>query len=218
MNIEFAIPWHDSNEEAIFASHTSIASRDLLVRGLLETGAIDKGLLEACDDDHHCADDRLDKFEKRLATKLKPRDLKLSPATEHSHSESEVEDARRRVKIQALDMDWLFHEDNFTTLLACLADSDNDSTLTAKQIRVCVDFVWTYYQRAIIKCIFLPYIVYLSLISYLSGCLSAEYNESLHADMGVKENQDRFFVIKIKCYATTTLTTLLMISFAALEA
>lgn len=104
----------------------------MLINGLVETGAIDKDILGAYDDDHHCHDDKLDKFEKRLATKLKTRDLKLSPTTEHSHLESEVEDSKRRVKIQALDMDWLFHEDNFTTLLSCLAESDNDSTLTAK--------------------------------------------------------------------------------------
>lgn len=217
MNIEFAIPWDDSTEEATFASHTSICSRDLLIQGLIETGAIDKEILEEGDDDHHCDDERLDKFEKRLATKLKPRDLKLSPAAEHTHSENEGEDAFRRVKIQALDMDWLFHEDNFTTMLAYLADSDNDSILTALQIRVCIDFVWTFYQRAIIKFIFIPYILYLQLISQISGSLAAEYIESLHGDMEDQANQDKFQWIKIKCYAVTTVTTLLMISFATLE-
>ena len=77
--------------------------------------------------------------------------------------------------------------------------------------------MWTYYQRAIIKFIFLPYILYLTLISYISGCLAAEYNTSLHANLEEKDYQEKFFWIKMKCYTTTTMTTLLMISFATLE-
>jgi len=35
----------------------------------------------------------------------------------------------RRVKIQALDIDWLFYEDNFNTTLEILSESEVDSIL-----------------------------------------------------------------------------------------
>lgn len=82
---------------------------------------------------------------------------------------SEGEQPLRRVQIEALDLDWIFTEDNAKILLNVLATEANNSVLTKKSIRVFVDLMWTKYQTAIIKFIFVPYMAYLFVLSQLSG-------------------------------------------------
>jgi len=54
-------------------------------------------------------------------------------------------DDLRRVKITALDIDWLFFEDNFVKTLDILATTQNDEILISKQIKTCINFIWDFY-------------------------------------------------------------------------
>ena len=76
----------------------------------------------------------------------------------------------KRVQVEALDFDWIFQEGNCKTLLNLLAEEANNSALTTKTIRIFVAFMWSYYKTAIVRHIFVPYLVYLlSLIALSSG-------------------------------------------------
>lgn len=124
----------------------------------------------------------------------------------------------RRVRVEALDFDWLFHEQNASTLLDILSETDNTRILTSKQIKLFVDLVWVHYQGAIIKFIFLPYMLYLLLISYLSGQLVGDFIDTLYKDMSDPTVQAEFAIIRAKSYLITSTITCLMICFASLEA
>lgn len=99
-----------------------------------------------------------------------------------SGNESESEHSLRRVQIEALDMDWIFEGDNAKLLLHMLATQANNSALTKKSIRIFVDLMWSKYQAAIIKFIFVPYIAYLMVLSSLSGFVCGEFILILYED------------------------------------
>ena len=79
-------------------------------------------------------------------------------------------------------MDWIFFEDNAKILLEILADTTNERVLTKKSIRIFINFMWKYYQNAIIKKIFLPYVLYLLLLLILSGVTVRQYCEMFDDD------------------------------------
>ena len=67
-------------------------------------------------------------------------------------------------------MDWIFYEDNSKILLEILSEgSTNEKVLTKKSIRIFINFMWKHYQSAIVKKIFFPYVLYLLLLTILSG-------------------------------------------------
>lgn len=114
-------------------------------------------------------------------------------------------------------MDWLFLDDNYISLLCTLAEGSNQSILTARQIKTTVQFVWPYFQRAILIKIFLPYVLYLYLIMHISSTLSTDFNEHLYKDLTKAENLETFNSVKRKSFAATGITTFLMICFVYLE-
>lgn len=75
----------------------------------------------------------------------------------------------KRVTIECLDLDWVFSGDNAKILLSVLASEANNAALTKKSIRIFVDLMWSHYQSAIIKFIFVPYMAYLIVLSMLAG-------------------------------------------------
>jgi hypothetical protein len=124
----------------------------------------------------------------------------------------------RRVQIEALDMDWIFEGDNAKILLDILASQANNSALTKKSIRIFVDLMWSKYQAAIIKFIFVPYMAYLITLSLLSGQVCGEFILILSEDMEKEEIRNNYIVLKIKAYFLTSIATSLMICFTSLEA
>jgi ABC-type polysaccharide/polyol phosphate export permease len=80
-------------------------------------------------------------------------------------------------------MDWIFEGDNAKLLLHMLATQANNSALTKKSIRIFVDLMWSKYQAAIIKFIFVPYIAYLMVLSSLSGFVCGEFVLILYEDL-----------------------------------
>ena len=79
-------------------------------------------------------------------------------------------------------MDWIFFEDNAEILLEILSESTNEKVLTKKSIRIFINFMWNYYQSAIIKKIFFPYVLYLLLLLILSGITVRQYCEMFDGD------------------------------------
>jgi hypothetical protein len=81
----------------------------------------------------------------------------------------EGEKPLKRVQIEALDFDWIFHDDNAKVLLSLLSSSANTKVLTRKTIKTFIDLMWAHYQKAIIRYIFFPYCFYLVTLSLLAG-------------------------------------------------
>lgn len=70
-------------------------------------------------------------------------------------------------------MDWLFENDNAKTLINVLANEEsNPVVLTMETMQVFLDMTWEKYQPAIIKYVFIPYMIYLCLMCRLV-CQSA---------------------------------------------
>jgi hypothetical protein len=51
----------------------------------------------------------------------------------------------KRVQISALDFDWIFQENNASTLLSLLANDANNEVLTKRSIKIFIDLMWGHY-------------------------------------------------------------------------
>jgi hypothetical protein len=114
-------------------------------------------------------------------------------------------------------MDWVFNGDNANTLLECLANDANSAVLTKKSIRIFIDLMWSKYQGAIIRHIFIPYVVYLCALSQLSGTVCGEFILCLYEDLDVAENLAVYNKLKFKAYVLVNVSLTLMICFGSLE-
>ena len=130
---------------------------------------------------------------------------------------AEGEQPLKRVQIEALDLDWIFQGDNAKTLLKILASDANNAALTKKTIKIFVDLMWSKYQQAIIRYIFIPYIAYLVCLSQLAGSVAGEFVDILYEDLEDPKIYQQYQILKIKAYVLTSLSTSLMIVFASLE-
>ena len=113
-------------------------------------------------------------------------------------------------------MDWLFVKDNASQVLGMLGDA-NAKVLTKKSIKIFVNLLWTYYQPAIVKWIFLPYVAYLIFLAQLCGSVAGKHIDCLYKD---REDDDIYFdclFIQCKAYFLTTCCTVSMAFFASLE-
>lgn len=176
------------------------------------------------DEDHaHQVGATVSKQEKFLLTKSKLMCLNLdgSAAAEEEGEDHEGEDSCnvqfRKVKLQALDMDWLFQDGNLKELITVLSECSVDSILTTKQLRLVVDLIWSYFQIAILKYILVPFMVYMFCSIYNIGVLITEFNEMIYADMTNEEEQEKYHFLRLKIYLVTTIQTLLLIFFASFE-
>ena len=71
--------------------------------------------------------------------------------------------------IEALDFDWIFHEDNAKTFLRLLAIKSNHQIMNKKSIKIVIELMWSHYKPSIIKYIFFPYILYLASLSTIAS-------------------------------------------------
>lgn len=114
-------------------------------------------------------------------------------------------------------MDWVFCGDNAKTLLEILATFANNKALTTQSIKVFIDLMWSHYQVAIIKSIFIPFCVYLLLLSYLSATTIGVYMESFEKDLTIEANLQHHLVLKVKSYAILSVGSMLFLFFVSLE-
>lgn len=117
-----------------------------------------------------------------------------------------------------MDLDWIFYRSNAKELLHLLAENGDTSYLTQKCIRVFVHIMWEHYQKAIIKFIFIPYILYLSLLSYLGSVQIGSIVNGFYRDKDDEEANRSFYINKVVTYLILVLCSCLWISFASLEA
>jgi len=78
-------------------------------------------------------------------------------------------------------MDWIFLNDNAQQVLTMLGAA-NPTVLKKKSIKHFINLMWSHYQSAIIRWIFLPYVAYLVFLSQLTGAVAAEYLAYLYED------------------------------------
>lgn len=133
-------------EEFIFPSHTSVISPELLVNKMKDEG-MDVDMPQPKSDKStslldlsmHSSVKPKNKYVKR--TQL--RDLTLIEEFETGLEEGEK--PLKRVQIEALDFDWIFHGDNAKVLLSLLSSSANTKVLTRKTIKTFIDLMWAHY-------------------------------------------------------------------------
>lgn len=181
MQIEQFVPWDDDLNEFVFPSHTSIISKQLIIDELKKQG-IGEGevpvevkktqkvsLFEEKKDDSMT-------LRKRIIKKKKDfRSVVLEATFDTGLPDGQK--PLKRVKVEALDMDWIFMGDNCKVLLKLLATEANNQVLVKKSIKTIVDLLWKNYQPVIIKYIFMPYLIYLFSITQLCSRLLGPFLE-----------------------------------------
>lgn len=164
MAIEQFVPWEDDLEMIVFPSHTSIISQELLFAKLSENGIeVDFEALKS--------GNSLKEEKQKAIDRGDLKEFQLDAEFDAGLPEGQT--PLRKVKIQALDMDWLFENDNAKTLINVLANEEsNPVVLTMETMQVFLNMTWEKYQPAIIKYVFIPYMIYLCLMCRLV-CQSA---------------------------------------------
>jgi hypothetical protein len=76
---------------------------------------------------------------------------------------------KKRVTCQAIDMDWVFSHNNAEMLIKILSQIQGTDALKTPPIRHFVRMMWSRLQPRIVSYVFVPYLLYLSLIFILSG-------------------------------------------------
>ena len=70
-----------------------------------------------------------------------------------------------RLNIEALEFNWIFEGNNAADLIRLLAGLKSNTVFTKKSIKMFIDFMWNeYFWIAIVKKVFIPYVIYLILI------------------------------------------------------
>lgn len=67
----------------------------------------------------------------------------------------------KRVRVEAIDFDWIFIGNNVEHMINLLADKAQSKLFIQKSVRVFINFIWDQYQPLIITRVFLPYLLYL---------------------------------------------------------
>ena len=66
-------------------------------------------------------------------------------------------------------MDWLFDHNNAEVLIEMISQVQGKEALTKPPVRYFVSMMWSRFQPRIISYVFVPYLIYLGMICYLSG-------------------------------------------------
>lgn len=123
----------------------------------------------------------------------------------------------RKVNVRALDLDWIFQDENFKNMLNILSGCHDETILTTKQFRIIIDFAWQKFQKAILKYIVVPFLVMMVLIMYIVVYLMNEFNDIIYKDLTDAKVKKELQVLKVKSYIITAIVTVLVIFFAGLE-
>jgi len=126
-----------------------------------------------------------------------------------------------RVQVVAHEFDWIFEEDNLQNLIIILGDSANPECLTTSGIKVLVQYMWgEHYQSAIINWIFLPYIVYLLLMTFLCSSCIRQYLVEVQLKNQALFDEKEYIIdngITFQAQVSTTATFCFFVMFASLE-
>lgn len=70
---------------------------------------------------------------------------------------------QKRLDIRAIEFDWIFSKDEGVTFLENLATTDNIELFSLTLIRYIIRFLWTFYRKAIVLYLFIPFLIYFTL-------------------------------------------------------
>ena len=109
MQIEQFVPWDDDMEEIVFASHTSIIWQDLLLDQIEANGVsfVRPEKAQSHSRTIQVNDNTSDRIKKMLGFKS----IKLKYVLDSGSLQND-DNTLKRVKIEALDFDWVFQGDN----------------------------------------------------------------------------------------------------------
>lgn len=93
--------------------------------------------------------------------------------------DQESETRVKRVKVEVVDFDWIFKEDNAKNLMILLTQQDNTKIFVQRSINIFISFMWEFYQKAIIKFVFVPYIFYMAFFVVLATKQSGSFIQEL---------------------------------------
>jgi hypothetical protein len=92
----------------------------------------------------------------------------------------------KRVKVEIIDLDWIFQGQNAKILIKLLADQNNSKIYVQRTINLFVSFMWKFYQKAIIRYIFLPFCFYMFTFLFLCTVQVGEFVSSLKTEEELK--------------------------------
>ena len=81
----------------------------------------------------------------------------------------------KRVSVEAIDLDWIFLEDNAKNLILLLQNYGNGDLFNQKVLKIFINLMWEKYQPLIIKRVYIPFIIYLYCFVSLSSVFAAPY-------------------------------------------
>ena len=158
-----------------------------------------------------------EKLEK-AAEKLDPFDwLRSQNLPDHVAFDSK----EQRVDVEAIDFDWIFigseknNTSNAKNLLILLNNQEDGELFVQKGVKIFIDLVWEKYQEAIVKKIFVWYLVYLALFVYLASNVAGTYMNQIEAGR-IKDPTKRFYdwVPLGFCYGITFLCMIAIYEFS----
>ena len=116
----------------------------------------------------------------------------------------------QRVDVEAIDFDWIFigskenNTSNAKNLLILLNNQEDGELFLQKGIKIFIDLVWEKYQAAIVKKVFVLYLIYLAFFVYLASNVAGTYMNQIEA--GRKEDPNKRFYDWVPlgfCYGIT---------------
>ena len=79
-----------------------------------------------------------------------------------------------RVEIKAIEFDWLFDEDQGKRFLVSLATTDNMEVFSIDVIQNVILYMWKHYRKAIVKFMFIPFLIYFVLFILYATWINEE--------------------------------------------
>lgn len=148
MQQEVTIPWPEGLEEFVFPSKTSLVNhKTRLVHELKKANLIDRKQL------NHDVRDHTVENNEYASRKL---DLIISD----DHHKIDV----KRIAVEAIDINWIFHGDNMKNLIILLKREKVSTFFSTKAMRSFIMLVWSKYNPAIIYRIFIPNMCYMATV------------------------------------------------------
>ena len=120
----------------------------------------------------------------------------------------------KRVKVEAIDFDWVFEGNNCKTLIKLLANKSDSKMLATKSIRSFIMLMWNkYYQQAIIRTIFLKFVIWMFIYILLATYFAGTFIDKISLD-----NRDWiFFVNRYICMVLCTAAMMFALYFIKIE-
>jgi len=181
------IDWPEDKVEHIFASNTSVITANMLQKELFKPGKASQykdKLKERINSQvlNKIKDSKVGSWIQNVE-EIEPSQggevIKFNRNTLRSQTlnidGSLDESNKKRIKIEAIDFDWVFKGDNAENFIKLLVSLDDGKLLIQDSVRIFIALMWKHYQRAIVLKVFIPYIAYMMIFVLLCGNTVGDY-------------------------------------------